>query len=337
MRRCAGNLVLSLALGAVSLPLACAAAHDPTLAQVVELFELHDYGEARRVLEELPEELQRTGQGYYYEGRLDLVNGAPKAAVGSFEEAVAFDVEESEYHHWLATALLRRAVYRSFIGRMGDVMKAVGELQEAIGHDPQNLRPRMTLFQMMARSPGMGGMTKEDLLQHVSAIAEIDSVMGRVARGTFFQVVEKDMARAGAELRGALELAPGNRAAAIAYSDNLWESGQPDEAMRVLRSYVERIPDDKSASFNLATRIIQSQADLKSAKAILNKCLSLQSDTGMPSEAMVRWCLGLAHHLLGEEEEAQREWSIVYETDGRFDRVLEESPQLSELKALIAE
>jgi tetratricopeptide (TPR) repeat protein len=337
MRRCAGNLVLSLALAAVSLPLACAAAHDPNLAQVVELFELHDYGEARRVLEELPEELQRTGQGYYYEGRLDLIDGDPEAAVGSFEEAVGFDVEESEYHHWLATALLRRAAYRGFIGRMGDVMRAVGELREAIRHDPRNLRPRLTLFQMMARSPGMGGMTKEDLLQQVSAIAEVDSVMGLVARGTFFQMVEKDMARAGAELQRAFELAPENRAAAIAYSDNLWESGQPDEAIRVLRSYVERVPDDKSARFNLATRIIQSHADLNSAKAVLNECLRLQSDTGMPSETMVRWCLGLAHHLLGEEAAAQREWSMVYEMDGRFDRVLEQSPQLSELKALIAE
>ena len=337
MRRCAGNLVLSLALAAVSLPLACAAAHDPTLTQVVELFELHDYGEARRVLEELPEKLQRTGQGYYYEGRLDLIDGDPEAAVGSFEEAVGFDVEESEYHHWLATALLRRAAYRSFIGRMGDVMRAVGELQEAITHDPRNLRPRMTLFQMMARSPGMGGMTKEDLLQQVSAIAEIDSVMGLVARGTFFQVVEKDMARAGAEFSRAFELAPENRAAAIAYSDNLWESGQPDEAIRVLRSYVERIPDDKSARFNLATRIIQNQADLANARAVLIECLSLRSETGMPSEAMVRWCLGLAHHLLGEDEAAQREWSIVYEMDGRFDRILEESPELSELRALIAE
>jgi tetratricopeptide (TPR) repeat protein len=337
MRRCAGNLVLSLAIAAVSLPLACAAAHEPTLARVVELFELQDYGEARRVLEELPEELRRTGHGYYYAGRLDLIHGDHEVAVGSFEKAVAVDNEKCEYHHWLGTALMRRAIYRSFTGRMGDAMRAVEEFRKAITCDPRDLPPRMTLFQMMARSPGMGGATKEDLLQQASAIAEIDSIMGRVARGTFFQVVEKDMARADAELSRAFKLAPENRAAAIAHADHLWESDQRDEALLVLRSFVERIPDDKSARFNLATRIIQSQADLNGAKAVLNECLSLQSDTGMPSETMVRWCLGLAHRLIGEEEEAQREWSVVYEMDGSFDRVLEQNPQLSELKALIGE
>ncbi|MBN2564607.1 MAG: hypothetical protein JXB46_02745 [Candidatus Eisenbacteria bacterium] len=337
MRRCVGNLVLSLAIAAVSSPPGFAGTHEPTLAHLVDLFEQHDYGEARRVLEALPDELRMTGQCYYYAGRLDLIDGDTDSAVGSFEEAIALDDEESEYHHWLATALLRRAVYRSFIGRMGDAMRAVEELREAIGHDARNLPPRMTLFQIMARSPGMGGVTKEDLLQQVSAIAEIDSVMGRVARGTFFQVVEKDMARAGAELRRAFELAPENRAAAITYSDQLWESDQRDEAIHVLRRHIEMVPDDKSAHFNLGVRIIQRQADPANARAILIECLSLQSDTGMPSEAMVRWCLGLAHHLLGEGEAAQREWSMVYEMDGRFDRVLEQNPQMSELRELIAE
>ena len=178
MRRCAGHLVLSLAIMAASSPLASAGTLEPTMAQVVELFELQEYGDARRVLDELPDELRRTGDGCYCAGRLELIDGAPESAVGSFEEAVVLDPEESEYHHWLATALLRRGVYRSFVGRMGDAMRAVGELREAIAHDPQNLPPRMTLFQMMARSPGMGGATNEDLLEAVQAIAEIDSVMG---------------------------------------------------------------------------------------------------------------------------------------------------------------
>ena len=129
MKRCAGNLVLSLAIAAASLPLASAGARESVLAEVAELFELREYDDARRVLEELPGELRTTGQGCYYAGRLGLIDGDPESAVGFLEEAVALDPEESEYHHWLATALLRRAVYRSFIGRTRDAMRAGAELR----------------------------------------------------------------------------------------------------------------------------------------------------------------------------------------------------------------
>ena len=337
MRRCAGHVILSLAIGATSLPTASTRATEPTPTQAAELFEQRNYREARRVLEELPNGLRETAQGCYYAGRLDLIDGDPESAVESFEDAIDINDEESEYHHWLATALLLRSIYRSSIGKMRDAMRAVGELREAVAHAPRNLRPRMTLCQRMARSPGMGGETKGDLLQQVSAIAEIDSVMGHVARGTFFQEVEEDTAKAGAEFRAAFAQGPENRAAAVSYSDYLWDSGLQDEAIRALRSYLEMVPDDKPARFNLGCRIIQSQADPASATPILNDCLNLQSETGMPSEAMVRWCLGLTHHLLGEEEAAQREWSKVHEIDERFDSVLGQSPQLSELRALIGE
>jgi len=330
------SLALSLLLAAVSLPGARAGAQEPALLHAIDLFERQEYREARRALEELPEEAGRTGQALYYAGRLDLIDGHPHAAVESFEAAVDRDPGQSDYHHWLAMALMRRGAYRSFVGRMRDMMKAVGELKTSVGLDPRNLRPRMTLFQMMARSYDRGGSNKEDLFEQVKSIAEIDSVMGHVARGTLFLVVEKDVARAGRELERSLDLAPGNRAAAVSYSDYLWECDRRDEAIEVLRSYVERKPEDKPARFNLGTRMIQSGTDLAGARVVLQECLALKSDTGMPSETMVRWCLGLACHLLGEEQAARREWSTVYEMDEDFDHVLEQSPQLSELAALIS-
>jgi tetratricopeptide (TPR) repeat protein len=142
------------------------------------------------------------------------------------------------------------------------------------------------------------------------------------------------MVKAGAELKRSLDLAPENRAAAVSYSDYLWECNRKDDAIRVLASYVERRPDDKPAHFDLGTRMILSGTDPAGAKVVFEDCLALQSDTGMPSETMVRWCLGLACHLLGEEEQAQREWSTVYEMDEDFDHILEKSPQMSELNPL---
>lgn len=331
------TLALSLLLAAVSLLAARAGAHEPTLLHAIDLFERQDYDEARRVLGELPEETRKTGQALYYVGRLDLIDGDPQRAVTSLEEAIDLDPAQSEYHHWLAVALMRRSAYRSFLGRMRDAMKAVKELQTSVELDTLNLRPRMTLFQMMARSYDRGGSKKEDLFQQAKSIAEIDSVMGYVARGTLFLVVEKDMVKAGAELRRSLDLAPANRAAAVSYSDYLWECDRKDEAIQVLTSYVERMPDDKPARFNLGTRMILSGTDFGGAKVIFEECLALQSDTGMPSETMVRWCLGLACHLLGEEDVAQKEWSTVYEMDKDFDHILERSPQMSELNSLIGE
>jgi tetratricopeptide (TPR) repeat protein len=336
MRFWTGNVTAVLILVTVAFAAMRVAASEATLRDAIDLFDQQEYGEARRVLEDLPQEARETAQALYYLGRLDLIDGEDEKAAEYFERAIDVDAEQSEYHHWLAMAVMRRTPYRNVFGRMMSATKAVKAFKKAIELDPANLRPRMTLFQMMVRSYDMGGVKREDLAQEVEAIAGIDSVMGHVARGTFYQLVEKDMDRAGVELKRSLDLAPENRAAAISYADFLWETGMMDEAIGVLASFVERVPDDKSARLNLGMRTMLRGEDYARAKGLFEACLGLKSDTGMPSETAVRWCLGLAFHLMGEEGRAQKEWSIVYTLDERFDRILERMPQMSELNSLLA-
>lgn len=311
-------------------------AREGTLAEAVEAFNRQEYVEARRVLEGIPDNTERNGTALYYLGRLALIDGRPEEAVECFEQVIDIDPENSEYHHWLATAETRRIPYRSFMGKMSGSMKALKEFRKAIELDPANLMARMTLFQMMVRSYGMPGTDTDGLREEAQAIAEIDSVMGHVAHGTFFQLVEKDMGQAGAHFERGYALAPQNRAAAISYADYLWETGRRDEALGVLRSFVESVPEDKPAHFNLAARLTLSGSGCAKARDVLEVCLGLKSDTGMPSEPMVRWCLGLAHHLLGDEDRARAEWSKVYELDEDFDQVVEAVPQMTELRSILA-
>ena len=337
MRFCTKSIPAWLLLAAVALAGIHAAAYEEAMSDIADLFDRQEYGEARRALEKLPEEGRNTGPALYYLGRLDLIDGEDEKAAECFEKAIDVDPEQSEYHHWLAMAVMRRTPYRNFFGRMMGATKAVKGFRKAIELDPANLRARMTLFQMMVRSYDMGGVKKEDLIEEVESIAHIDSVMGHVARGTFYQLVEKDMERARVELRRSHDLAPENRAAAISYADYLWEMDVMDEAIGVLASFVERVPDDKSARFNLGMRTILSGENYARAKGLFEECLSLKSETGMPSETMVRWCLGLACHLLGDEDGAQREWSAVYELDKDFDHVLERIPEMSELNSILSQ
>jgi tetratricopeptide (TPR) repeat protein len=194
---------------------------------------------------------------------------------------------------------------------------------------------RMTLFQMMARSYGMPGSNRETLREQANAMAGIDAVMGHMANGTLFQLVEKDTAKAGTHFELGHALGPDNRAAALSYADYLWDTGSRDEALAVLDSFVENAPRDKPAHFNLAARLILSGGDYDGAKDTLERCLVLKSDTGMPSESMVRWCLGLVYHLLGEDARAQAEWSRAYDLDSDFNKVLEAVPMMTELKSLL--
>jgi hypothetical protein len=80
--------------------------------------------------------------------------------------------------------------------------------------------------------------------------------------------------------------------------------------------------------------MILGGTDLAGAKVVFEECLALRSETGMPTETMVRWCLGLTCHLLGEEEAARREWSTVYERDKDFDQVLNQNPLVSSRKRI---
>jgi hypothetical protein len=98
---------------------------------------------------------------------------------------------------------------------------------------------------------------------------------------------------------------------------------------------VERAPDDRAACFNLGIRNILSGGDYAAAESLFTGCVTLKSESGMPSEAMVRWCLGLAYHLQGKDTQAEAEWQAVYEIDKDFDCVLEDVPDMAELKAIL--
>jgi tetratricopeptide (TPR) repeat protein len=334
MRLCSRSILAALLLGSVALTGKLAMAQQDALPGVVNLFDRQEYDEARRVLEGIPDSDRATGQALYYLGRLDLIDGDSRKAEEHFEQAIEASPEQSEYHHWLAVAIMRGMAYRGFLSRMTGSMKMLKELRKAIELDPASLRPRMTLYQIMVRSYDRGVTSKADLVEQAEAIAGIDSVMGYVARGTLYQFVDDDRDEAGAVFKRAYNLAPTNRAAAISYADYLWEIGDKDAAIRVLNAYVEMKPDDKTAHFNLGMRTILRGGDHAGAKGLFEKCLGLKSDTGMPTEAMLRWCLGLACHLLGEGERAQAEWSAVYELDPDFDSVLEAAPEMSELDSL---
>lgn len=329
------RLTLLFLLPALALTSQPADARDAALEHAVDLFDRQAYDEARREFEGLLEQSGDDAQVSYYLGRLDLIDSDNEGAAKRFEQAIDFGPDQSAYHHWLAIAVMRTMPYTGLLGRMTGSMKALREFRKAIQLDPSNLRARMTLFQMMARSYDRGAASKEDLIQQVASIAEIDSVMGHVARGTFSHRVAKDIERAEVEFETGFDLAPGNRAAALSYADYLWDVGRKDEAIGILAAFLDSMPNDKPACFDLGSRIILSGKDYARAKHLFDECLSLKSETGMPSEAMVRWCLGLAYHLLGEEERAKAEWAAVYALDEDFDRVLSEVPQMSELHSVL--
>ena len=193
----------------------------------------------------------------------------------------------------------------------------------------------MTLFQIMARSYGMGGSDKEGLRKEIDAIAKLDSVRGHVARGMFYQLVEDSIGPAGRQFELAFGLAPDSRAAAISYTDYLWETGRKDAAIQVLTAFLDSIPDDRTVCFNLGIKTLLTGTGYAAAESLFTDCLTFKSETGLPSEPMVRWCLALAYHLDGKHEMADTEWQRVYETDPDFDDVLRGSPDLAELNSIL--
>jgi len=327
---------VALLLAVMTLPGASVAADKGGLRSAVELFDKQKYTEARHLLEDLLEDGEENGAMFYYLGRLDLIDGDHESAVKYLERTVDIDPDESEHHYWLAVSVMRKAAYSNFLGRMNNMRKALDAFNTAIELDPQNIRARMTVFQMMVRSFKRGGVKEEELIKQAQSIDGIDSAMGYVAYGTYFQFAENDMERAGEQFEKGYDLSPGNRAVAISYADYLWLVDEKDEAIRALDSYVQEKPDDKPGHFALGAKIVLRGNNNEAARELFERCLLLKSETGMPTEAMVRWCLGLVCHLAGEEDVARAEWSRVYELDSNFDSILKTTPLMSELNSILS-
>ncbi len=307
---------------------------DNGFQEAIALFHQQDYEEARRIFESLAEKDKKDSQIQYYLGRLELIDNHYDKAKRHFERAIDLKPDESDYHLWLAKTLMRKIPHMSFFGKVKNSMKIKKELDRAIEIDSTNLSALMMRYSMYINSYGKGPVTKGMLIKEAQFISKIDASMGHIAFAKYHQLIRENE-KAEERFMKAMELNPNDRRVSGSYAVYLKDLGRNDESIQFLTHYLKDHPDDLKMNFELGVTLLLSSKNYDRAKNSFEKALNLQSDDGMPTKAIIHWCLGAAYHLLNQKEKAQKEWKLVHKIDPKFDDVLKAVPELKEIKEAI--
>jgi tetratricopeptide (TPR) repeat protein len=307
------------------------------LDHAVELFETQQYVAARGALQDIYDEENPDGKTAYYLGRLALIDNDREAAVRYLEIAADLEPDRSEYHQWLATAIMRKMPYVGFFGKIRSGPKMMKELERAIEIDSTNVDARMMLFSIMVHSYGKAPVSRDAVISMSQHIAAIDTVMGHVAGAMIHHHIDEDLAEADTEYQAALGRISDKPSVIRFYASFLNQTGQHLKAAELLGVYLEEEPGDPDALFSLGVTLVLAGQDLEHAREHFQRCLALPSADGMPSKSMVHWSLGVTYHLMGRDDKAHGQWAVAEGLDKDIEKILKASPELRLMQATITE
>ncbi|MEK7406355.1 MAG: tetratricopeptide repeat protein, partial [Acidobacteriota bacterium] len=135
------------------------AADGPELDRARALYQRAEYRAVLDLLLPLPD---KSGPTCALIGKARFMEGEYKNAASWFQQAVAAEPRNSEYHHWLGKAYGRRAETSSFLTAPGFASRTRTEFEKAVELDPRNREAVNDLFEYYLQAPGFlgGGFDK---------------------------------------------------------------------------------------------------------------------------------------------------------------------------------
>jgi tetratricopeptide (TPR) repeat protein len=224
-------------------------------------------------------------------GRCQYMLDDFKAAVETFEQAIALEPGNSVSWNWLGKAFGRRAESASAFAAPGLAVKARKAFEKAVELDPRNTEAMSDLLEYYLAAPGFlgGGVGKAQAL--AGRIAAADPVEGHWARA---QVARKQKRPDAAEqeLRQAMELAPREIGRVLDLARFLARQQRYAESDELFRAAARLGPGHPKWLYARAETLIQSKRNLPEARDLLRRYLAADLTPDDPkrreAEALLR-------------------------------------------------
>ncbi|MDE3166585.1 MAG: hypothetical protein KGN36_12330, partial [Acidobacteriota bacterium] len=203
------------------------------------------------------------GKTYYMDGRY-------KSSVGYLEKAVAEDPRNSGYQDWLGRAYGRRAEEASFLSALPYANKTRAAFERAVALDPTNLEALSDLFEYYLEAPGIvgGGVEKAEAI--AARIRTLDEAEYHFCRAQF-AAKGRDRRAEEAELRRAMQLAPGQMGRVLDLAGVLYRQGRYAESEELFGLAGQMEPGSPRLMYSRASAYIQAGRNLTVAKALLEQ------------------------------------------------------------------
>ncbi|MCU1329618.1 MAG: Tetratricopeptide 2 repeat protein [Bryobacterales bacterium] len=246
------------------------AAGQPSYEQALSLYNKTDYPGALAVLKTLPQD----PRNLELMGRCYLMDADYKKAVDVLEKAVQLDPNDSMRWTWLGRAYGRRAETSFALNALPLANKTREAFERAVKLDPKNSEAVNDLFEFYIEAPGMvgGGHDKaRNLLPVISknSTAEAAFASARLAEAS------KEHRKAEEQLREAVARAPKEVGRLIDLAGFFARHGRFEESDKTFTEAERLAPEEPKVIFARAEALIKANRDLKTARELLQKYLTM--------------------------------------------------------------
>lgn len=154
-----------------------------TLEEGILLFEKEQFGESKKVFEQLLKNDPNNAPSLYYLGRIAFEENEHKEALEWFEKALAKKSDSPLFTMWVGNALGRMAQNASVFKKAGYAKKCIAHYEKAIELDPTFIPARFRAIDFYVEAPGMVGGGRDKAETQVEEIESIDPKEAYMARG----------------------------------------------------------------------------------------------------------------------------------------------------------
>ena len=235
-----------------------------------------------------------------------LQKGDLDAAVAAGEKAAAESPKDALVELWLGRAYGRKAQAASILSQMSLAKKCRNAFQKAVDLDPANVDARFDLMEFHLEAPGIAGGDKDVAKRQAEEILKLDPVRGHVAWGAVWEEA-KELARAEAEYRKAIEADPKQLLGRLALSGLLLSGKRANEAREIWQLFSKTDPDQSYWHYALGRISVVTGEDLAGGVAHFKAYLAVQPKPDTPTWADAHWRLSNLYEKMGKKDDAKAE------------------------------
>jgi tetratricopeptide (TPR) repeat protein len=253
---------------------------------------------------------------YYWLGRSYYEISDYDSSIAQLEKATSMDPKNSLYQLWLGRAYGGKADRdRSF----SLAKKVKKQFQLAVSLNPSNIEARRDLEQFCLDAPWIVGGSKEEALDQVNAIAQIDPVQGHLARAVYDQKALKKTDDAENEIRQALASDPKTIGPYLEAAEFFESVNKPSDMLAAIQQAAHVSPNDPRLAFYRGVAGLLAKTNLTDAERDLKSYLaSTPERSDWPSHASARYWLGRLYETQGKRAEAAEQYRAALQLDPKM-------------------
>ncbi|WP_196139879.1 lipopolysaccharide assembly protein LapB [Aliikangiella sp. G2MR2-5] len=269
----------------------------------------------------------------YYLGRIAIAEADLDEAEERLEEAVKAAPEQADYHYWYGSVCLRQAANASIFSAPGYASDGKEHLLRAIELDPSHIQAMRNMIAFYSQAPSIAGGSIEKALQMADKLEAVSIKDGLISKLDIYQK-EEQIDKLNETAKQIEEKFNKDAQALVAVGFSYQQNEQFEKAFRTFQAASEIDSTDSAQQTAKLTSLYQigrtavlSKQNLDIGKNALEKYMTMQAGTGLPSKDWARYRLAMIYHALGNLEKTR---ALIDEIEDDQDEAL--TKQLKKFK-----